>query len=89
MNEFQSSIISILLASKLSMCADDIARKMKPRSNRIAVTSSLRSMEKRGFVGRIAPRNQWANAHWFAIEKNCLTKPAPDASPSGSQSDEL
>lgn len=35
------------------------------RSGTLAVTKTLRSLEARGVVGRIPPRDQWSCAYWF------------------------
>lgn len=46
--------------------ADDIAYALRPKSGRLAVTSALRSLERREetWVIRLAPRDQWACARW-------------------------
>lgn len=35
------------------------------RSGSLACSKTLRSLEARGIVGRIPPRDQWSCAHWF------------------------
>lgn len=52
--------------------ADSIARALgyRPaRSGRLAVSSSLRAMQRAGLVGRIPPEDQWDHARYFLTEK--------------------
>lgn len=52
--------------------ADDVASRMKyrpARSGRLAVTGTLRKLERDGYAGRIAPRDQWSSATWFLMPK--------------------
>jgi len=39
------------------------------RSGILAATKTLRSLEARGIVGRIPPRDQWSSARWFLQTK--------------------
>lgn len=48
-----------------AMDAEDIGFRMTPKLNKIAVTSSLRSLEKMNLVGRLSPKDRWTNAKWF------------------------
>jgi hypothetical protein len=51
--------------------ADDVAHRLKyrpARSGRLAVTGTLRKLERMGYIGRIAPRDQWSTASWFLME---------------------
>lgn len=51
--------------------ASEISWKMGYRKNsgRLAVTATLRSMERQELVGRIAPRDQWGHANLFLTTK--------------------
>ena len=64
MNEYQTRIM-VALKAPGALSSIDIAARLKPRSCHIAVTSSLRSLERRGWVGRIPPSDRWDCARWF------------------------
>ncbi|WP_315921599.1 hypothetical protein [Mesorhizobium sp. SP-1A] len=52
--------------------AQDIAYRLRyrpARSGTLACTKTLRSLEARKIVGRIAPRDQWSSALWFLSSK--------------------
>lgn len=52
--------------------AQDIAYSLgyRPSKNGIlSVTKTLRSLETRQIVGRLAPRDQWSTAKWFITPK--------------------
>jgi DNA-binding IclR family transcriptional regulator len=36
-------------------------------SGKLAVSATLRSLQRRGFVGRIPPEDQWDHADWFLL----------------------
>lgn len=63
--------------------ATQISWKMgyKGNSGRMAVTSTLRSMERRGLVGRIPPRDQWAHANWCLLTEAKQTLATLEAAP--------
>lgn len=69
MNARQRQIAQKIAASPNGITdADTIAGGLGYRphlSGRLAVTSSLRAMERAGLVGRIPPENQWDHARWF------------------------
>lgn len=52
--------------------ADFIASQLgyRPaRSGRLAVTGTLRKLERQNIVGRLPPRDQWGHAVWFLMPK--------------------
>ncbi len=67
--------------------ADDVAHRVgyRPaRTGRLAVSGTLRKLERKGLVGRIAPRDQWSTATWFLTikAKDYLAScPAPARTP--------
>jgi Fe2+ or Zn2+ uptake regulation protein len=70
LTDSQDRVLQALVAFKASgggiLSADDIGRRVNPRLGRLAATSVLRSLERRGLVCRIAPRDQWSVAKWSA-----------------------
>ncbi|TLX16128.1 hypothetical protein [Rhizobium sp. MHM7A] len=65
-------LISVSRGLNGQASADDVAHRMKyrpARSGRLAVTGTLRKLEREGFIGRIAPRDQWSTATWFLMPK--------------------
>lgn len=59
--------------------AQDIAHSLGYRPSKkgtLAVTKTLRSLEARQIVGRIAPRDQWSTAKWFLNPKTKLVTPS-------------
>jgi hypothetical protein len=74
--ELDERSIGILIAVSRGLngqaSADHVASRMKyrpARSGRLAVTGTLRKLERDGFVGRIPPRDQWSTATWFLMPK--------------------
>lgn len=43
---------------------------MLPFANTAAASSVMRSLERRGIVGRIPPRDEWSSITWFLIEED-------------------
>jgi hypothetical protein len=74
--ELDERCIGILIAVSRGLNgqarADDVAHRLNyrpARSGRLAVTGTLRKLEREGFIGRIAPRDQWGTATWFLKSK--------------------
>ena len=60
-------ILAVASGSMNMSSAQDVAYRMgyRPaRSGTLACTKTLRSLEKRGIVGRLPPRDQWSSATW-------------------------
>ena len=49
--------------------ADGCARRLRIKRGRLAVSSRLRALERRGLVGRIPAKDQWDHASWFLTDK--------------------
>lgn len=67
MSDRAKAIEEILRATPMPRSTDEIAWRMgyRPaRKGRLAVTSSLRAMERRGDVFRLPPRDRWSIPYW-------------------------
>lgn len=71
LTERETRIVAIIKRSKIGVLgADRIALHLgyrPPRSGRLAVSSTIRSLMRKGVVGRIPPEDQWDHATYFII----------------------
>jgi hypothetical protein len=72
MNDRQRAIMATIKRARNGILgADRIAGVLgyKPaRSGRLAVSSSLRALQRAGLVGRIPPEDQWDHADYFLTD---------------------
>lgn len=60
----QDACLTVLIGETMPLRADQIGWKMSPRLKGVAVSSVLRSLERKLIVVRIPPPDRWSCARW-------------------------
>ena len=69
MTPSQLEALRVLAGFNLIESAATIGARMRPMLGRLAATSVLRALERRGLAHRIAPKDRWSVALWGITAK--------------------